>query len=132
MTAHFNSKAIQIIRDKIVSENKKITVVPGKCRWNYRCHMNAVHESIKHKHKKIAMVMYMYENGTPIIHFVNYKKGKFIDNTLGEWCVEYQYYLIKFIEKEDFFNVGDIFDKYRDHLQNCLTPLTKFFNNETF
>lgn len=132
MTSHFSLKAARIIRDKIISENKKIKVKPGKCRWNYRCHLNAVHEATKHRHKKIAMVMYMFDNGTPIVHFINYKKGKFIDNTLGEWCVQYDYYFIKFIDEEEFMNVGNIFDKYRAHLQDCLPPLTKFFNNESF
>lgn len=128
---YFNKKAEEIIRNKIVSEHNCIKVFPGKCRWNFRCSFNAVHEAIRKGDKKIAMVVY-FDRDYPIIHFINFRKGKYIDNTLGEWTSRYEYYLIKFIEKEDFWNVNYIFDKYRETLQNYLPFWTRIFNNQTF
>lgn len=115
---------------KYVKENRKlIKVRGGKCRYNYRCQNNAVHEAIENNEKKIAMCIYIH-NDYPIIHFINVnKKGKFIDNTLGHWCTQYDYYLIRYIEKSDFFKVGEIFDLYRIELRNKLRFFTKLLSN---
>lgn len=128
---HFNKKAEKIIRSKIISEHNCIKVKPGKCRFNYQCSYNAVHEAVRKGDKKIAMVVYFVE-GYPIIHFINYKKGVYTDNTLGEWSSQYEYYLIRFIGKDDFWNVNYIFDRYRDNLKNCLPFWTRIFNTNTF
>lgn len=131
MMHHFNRKAESIVRSKIISEHNCIKVFPGKCRWNFRCSNNAVHEAIKKGDKEIAMVMY-FDGGCPIIHFINFRKGKYIDNTLGEWTSQYEYYLVRFIGKEDFWNVNYIFRKYRETLQNYLPFWIRIFSNQTF
>ena len=127
----FNDKARNIIKNKIISEHNKIEVKPGKCRWNFRCSFNSVHEAVRKKEKKVAMVMY-FDGDHPIIHFINYKKGLYTDNTLGEWSCQYEYYFIKFITKEDFWNINHIFTKYRNTLQNYLPFWIRIFNTETF
>lgn len=131
MISLFNNKAERIIRSKIYSEHNCIKVKAGKCRWNFRCSYNAVHEAIKNKDSKIAMVVYIVE-GCPIIHFINYKNGVYTDNTLGEWSIKYEYYLIKFINKDDFWNVNYIFDRYRDTLQNYLPFWVRILSTNTF
>ena len=90
-----NKKLLQIFYDEILSTKDRIKVKSGKCRYNHNCHYNAAHEAIKHKHKSIAMVVYMVNGRVdPVIHFVNYNKGKYTDNTLGEWSSQHEYYLI--------------------------------------
>lgn len=116
-----NLEAQQQIYDHIVSKYNKIKVKSGKCRYNFRCQMNAVHEAKKHKHKKIAMCVYMDEGTYPIIHFINYHKGKFIDNTLGEWSSQYDYYFIRWIEDEDMWNVNHVFTAFRTELRKKLS-----------
>jgi hypothetical protein len=86
--------------------------------------MNAVHEAVKNKDKKIAMCVYM-DGGQPIIHFINYRKGKFIDNTLGEWSRRYNYYFIKFIDKENFWDVNVFFTAFNNDIGRKLNWWTR-------
>lgn len=129
---YFNEKAKREIIEYLELTRKPIKVKSGKCRYNFRCQMNAVHEAINNKEKKIAMCIYIHDN-YPIIHFINVdKRGKFIDNTLGNWSVKYDYYLIRYIKKKDFYDIDDIFTEYRKEIRTYLSPLTKFFSNVTF
>lgn len=127
----FNKKAESIITDKILSEHNLISVKSGKCRWNLRCHNNAVHEAIRKGDDNIAMVIY-FDGSCPIIHFINYRKGKYIDNTLGEWSQRYEYYFIKFIPKEDFWNVYTFHNTYRRQLRRYLPLFVRLFSNISF
>lgn len=113
-----NDKAKQIFYNHIIANYKAIEVKSGKCRLNL-CQVNAVHEAKKCKHKKIAMCVYMDET-FPIIHFLNYNKGKYTDNTLGQWSKCYKYYFIKWIDKNDMWDIGTIFEALRKDLKNML------------
>jgi hypothetical protein len=115
-----NYEAQREIRNKIVAEHNLIEVKPGKCRYNFKCQMNAVHEADKKGDKKIAMCVYL-DNGYPIIHFINYRKGKFVDNTLGQWSTLQKYYFIKWIHEDEFWNVDNIFGSYRKELRKSLS-----------
>lgn len=116
-----NLEAQQVIYDHIISKYNSIKVKAGKCRFNYKCQMNAVHEAKKHKHGKIAMCVCMDDGVYPIIHFINYSKGKFIDNTLGEWSSQHKYYFIRWIGDEDMWDVDIIFTAFRRELRNNLS-----------
>ena len=132
--ADFNNERVaKIVYDKIVSEHDKIDVFAGKCRYNFRCSYNAVHDAIKKGDDKIAMVMYM-DNGRvdPTIHFINYRKDKFIDNTLGEWSQLNDYYFIKWIEKSDYWDVNRIFGSYRKNLRDSLSWWLRLTSDVTF
>ena len=110
-------KSNKIILNYILNNLKEIKVKSGKCRYNFRCHLNSVHEAINKKQNKIALCFYIDED-QPIIHFLNVdKKGKFIDNTIGNWSKKYKYYFVRFINKEDFFSIDDIFTNYREELR---------------
>lgn len=124
----YNIKAREEIIDYIKGNFSSIEVRPGKCRYNFRCHDNAVHEASKKNHKKIALCVYI-DNGWPIIHFINYNKKKFRDNTLGQWASQYEYYLIRFIEAKDMWNVHHIFEEYRKELGRKLNWKTRILSN---
>ncbi len=126
-----NLEAQQVIYDQIISKYNRIEVKPGKCRYNFKCQMNAVHEAKKHKHKKIAMVVYMDDGTYPIIHFVNYHKGVFTDNTLGQWSSQHDYYFIRWIEDRDMFYVDTIFTAFRRELRNNLSWWLKLTSDYT-
>jgi hypothetical protein len=128
-----NDKVLRSVYDKIISEHKKIDVISGKCRYNFRCQMNAVHEARRKGDKKVAMVMYMDDRKIyPIIHFINYRKGKFVDNTLGEWSQCHDYYLIKFIKEDEFWDINHIFTSYRSKIRNSLSWWMKITSDEAF
>lgn len=110
-----NNIARKEIRNYIISKYNKIEVKAGKCRYNFRCHNNSVHEAKRHKHKKIALVVYV-DGDYPIVHFVNYKKGKYVDNTLGEWTTQVDYYFIKWIDDKDMFDIFTIFNAFKREL----------------
>lgn len=104
------------ITEYIMSNYQKVKIKPGKdIKFNYVCHKNSAHIANLKGHKKIAMVVYI-EGGQPIIHFVNYKRGKFIDNTLGYFCPE-EAHFIRYINKEDFLKVDTIFSNFRKELR---------------
>jgi len=127
-----NDKARKIIKGMVIANHQKIKVSPGLCRYNFRCHMNAVHDAIDKKQNEIAMCIY-FDDNYPIIHFLNVdKKGKYIDNTLGNWASTYDYYLIRHIEKDSFFQVNEIFSKYRKELRNRLPFFVRMLSNCEF
>lgn len=45
-----------IIKAYVRNRYEKITVKPGACRYNFRCHLNSVHEAIEAKQKRVALV----------------------------------------------------------------------------
>ena len=117
-----NDKVERMFYDEIVSTKERIEVEAGKCRYNFRCHMNTAHEALENKHDTFAMVVYMDSKKVdPIIHFVNYHDGKYVDNTLGQWAKEHEYYLIRHISSEDFTNVEYIFKAYRRTIRKNLS-----------
>ena len=120
-----SEKASAKLRDHIISQHERIEVISGKCRFNYRCQMNAVHEAVISGEDKIAMAIYF--DGTPIIHFLNVDaEGNYTDNTLGIWSSRYTYYLIDLIDKDEFFNVNHHFGEYRKLLRRKLGWLRLF------
>ncbi|MCK5017295.1 MAG: hypothetical protein KAS32_09490 [Candidatus Peribacteraceae bacterium] len=127
-----NDKARLETISHIRATKNKIGVRSGKCRFNYRCQYNAVHEAINKKQKRIAMCVY-FDEDYPVIHFVNVnKKGKFTDNTLGNWAQQYEYFLIKYIDDVDYFNIDNVFIKYRKELKKQLSFFTSLFSDVEF
>jgi len=115
-----NYKAQQEIANYTIANYKKIEVKAGKCRFNFKCHYNSVHEAKKNKHKKLAMCIYL-DDGYPIIHFINYNKGKFVDNTLGEWSSRVDFYFVRWITDEEMWKVDTIFTAFRKELRKSLS-----------
>lgn len=125
----FHIKARKIICDIVINDFKPIKVKSGKCRYNYKCHKNAVHEAINNKEEFLAMCFYI-DDGYPIIHFLNInKKGKYIDNTLGHWSKNIDFYLIKKINKKDFFMIDNIFSTYREEMKTKIPWYIRWFTN---
>ncbi len=56
----------------------------------------------------------------------------YIDNTLGHWVKIYDFYLIKYINKNDFFNVDTIFTEYRKEIQTKLPLYIQILTNCKF
>ncbi len=125
-----NHKAEKEIYNHTISKYSKIIVKSGKCRYNYRCQLNAVSDAKKYKHKKLAMCMCI-DNGSCFIHFVNYKKGVYTDNTLGAWSCQYDYYFIKWIKDEDMWDIDHIFTCFRRELRNNLSWWIKLTSDFT-
>lgn len=124
-----NDKARREICSHIISKYNKIEVKPGRLLFNFRCHNNAVHFAKKGKHKKLVMCVYIEDNTYPVVHFINYKKGVFTDNTLGEWTTQFDYYFIKWIEDDEMWNIFDIFDAFKCELGNTLNWWTRLTSN---
>lgn len=117
----------------ILKTMPKINVKSGNCRYNFRCHYNSVHEALNNNDEKIAMVFYFIGTNKPILHFVNVdKNGIFTDNTIGRWSEIYDYYLIKYIKKEKFFNIDNIFANYRKKLKEYLPFYVRILSDIEF
>lgn len=128
-----NNKVQKLFYDEIISTKERIEVKPGKCRYNFRCQMNAVHEAVENDHEKLAMVVYLHDcKCDPIIHFINYHNGEYVDNTLGQWSKNHEYYLIKYVTKDDFFNINYIFDSYRNTIRKQFSWWYRITSDITF
>ena len=50
-----NDKVERMFYDEIVSTKERIEVEAGKCRYNFRCHMNTAHEALENKHDTFSL-----------------------------------------------------------------------------
>jgi len=119
-------------RDIIVSHARatltKIPVESGACRYNFRCHNNAVNDALNNNQDSIAMCIYIDE-GYPVIHFINIDNdGIYTDNTLGRWSETVEYFLVKKIPKVDFFTVSTVFSAYRKELKRKIPFVIRILN----
>jgi hypothetical protein len=123
----FIKQAQKFLLNYIYNNYKNINVKSGNCRYNYKCQMNAVHEAITHNQDYIAVVFYI-DNNEPILHFINVNKyDEFFDNTLGVWSSKYDYYLIDYIYKSEFFEVNDYFIDLRIKFNKMLPFYLRYF-----
>ena len=126
MVMSLKDKSDRLILEYIISTYPRIKVNPGSCRFNLRCADNSVHEAIQNSDDCIAMCFYI-DRGQPIIHFINCSKGEFIDNTLGNWASQYEYYMVKNISSEDFYNVHEIFLAFRNKVRKMIPFYIRWF-----
>lgn len=123
----FESKAKKQIINYLTGCKTKIDVISGECRWNYMSHKNSVHEAVINKHDEIIMCVYV-SGDYPIIHFINRDKdGCYVDNTLGQWSTQYDYYFIKAISSDDFFDIDKIFYACRKEIRKELSWFVRLF-----
>lgn len=124
---YFEKKAHKFFVNKILNNLDKIEITPGTCRYNFNCHKNAVHEAIINDDKFIIAGFYLA--GTqPILHFTNFRQGKFIDNTLGVHALNHKHYIWKRIYKKDFNRIDLVFSELRKELRNELPWYLKLFS----
>lgn len=127
-----DKKSTQRIKHHVISTGEKISVKSGRCRYNFRCQMNAVNDALSSNQPTVGMCVCINKDSC-FIHFVNISKnGSFIDNTLGQWSIKYDYYLIKTIKKVDFLDINDIFMKYRKDLHQKLPIYLRMVNTVEF
>ena len=108
----------------------EIQVQAGLLRYNYMCHFNATHDAINNFDNRIALCVVIDNNRLPVIHFINVgDDNTFVDNTYGHWNTLYRYYLIKYIDKPDFFDVDKIFLDYRNEIRNELPLYLSLFSD---
>lgn len=125
---YLDKKVREFLVDWTRNELPRIKVKSGVCRYNFRCHNNAVHDALDDGEDQIAMVIYIDED-YPIVHFINLNsEGEYTDNTLGRWSEKMEYYLVRKIDKEDFFNIYTIFNSYRKHLRSKVPLRIRLFS----
>jgi hypothetical protein len=120
---YFLKKAQDVVIDHVKTNYQLASVKPGKCRYNFYCHANAVHDALKKDQQRIGLVVYI-EGNAPIVHFVNEAKaGEFKDNTLGYWSGGCKYYFIRWISRGEY---NDVF-KIRDTLSKQFKKLIPWY-----
>jgi myo-inositol-1-phosphate synthase len=111
----------------------RVEVIPGVGMFNQRCHLNAVDHALKNKQEKIALVIYMNKRTKePFIHFVNVTEGGvLVDNTKGEWSSQYDYWMVRYLSKKEFFNVIPIFQSFRNEMKHNVNFFLRLFSRYT-
>jgi len=119
------------IKDEINVLYPEIKCIAGEIRFNYKCHLNSVHEAVKNNHKEIALVIQTENGCDPIIHFVNYDGKQYIDNTWGYWTKVCKYNLIRKVPKREFDEVSRILGDTKKYFKNKATFFEKLFHDLT-
>ncbi len=122
------------IRKYIKATFKKIDVKAGKCRFNFRCQLNAVHEAIENSEDKVALIIYINKGSSEcIVHFVNVdENGIFTDNTLGHWSKCQDFYFIKYIDEKNFFSINNVLIEYKKFFRKQLNIVTRILSDVEF
>lgn len=103
----------------------------GTGLFNYRCHQTSVQYAIDNPKAKVYMCLTI-DGNQPFLHFINKIGNKYIDNTLGYEYTDYEYRIIRKINKNEYHDIVDIFVKTRNHLFNINTNwLEKLLTNST-
>ena len=93
----------------------------GNIIYNYRCHLNAI-QTVKEGKADEVYLCVTIENNYPIVHFINKKGDKFMDNTLGWTYENIDYYIIRKINSDEYKNITDI-------LVQAQRTLTRLYTN---
>lgn len=126
-----NPQAQREVAGRVRALYEKIDVHPGRCRFNFRCHNNSVHEAIENDQDRIAQVVYI-ENDYPVIHYVNVDEdGRLIDNTLGHNIADKDFYMVKLVWRDEFSNIHVLHEEMRNEFRRSLSPLNRIFSDYT-
>ena len=125
---YFTKKFKEKIIHYMMNNYKKIDVEPGAINYYLKCHLVSTHYAIKNGDKELALVLSLNKNNNwPVVHFINYNGNNFIDNSYGHLNLIYDYYLIKMITKDQFFNTSNILIRYQKKFSNMSNFLEKIF-----
>lgn len=86
----------------------KSEMLLGKGLFNNKCQWNAVQRVKDGKCQEVYLCVCISDTEFPIIHFINKKDDKYIDNTLGFKYEEYRYYIIRKIDESEYFKTNEI------------------------
>lgn len=78
--------------------------------FNFQCFDNAVQWVVEHPEYAVSEVIYLDEE-YPILHYVNSKKGKLYETTLGYRTPQLEYYVIREIDVADYPNIRKEFNR---------------------
>ena len=107
---NYKDRVVKRIVEHVKSNYQKINkndMQLGDLYFNYRCHMNAVQYIKTNKADEVYLCVYIEDN-YPIVHFINKKEDKYIDNTLGWYYEQLDYYIIKRVSEEEYINIWDL------------------------
>lgn len=127
----FRDAADKFIAEYVRKTYRKIDVKSGGYMLNHKCHLNAVNYAVEKKESNIVLCVTLF-NDEPNIHFINFTKYKYVDNTLGQWSATYDYYLVRFIAENEYYSIVDVFSKYRAELNRCLPWYLRLFGEYKF
>jgi len=125
----YKDNLIDKINMYIKTNYKKINhkdMVLGDSYYNRRCHLNAVQYIKQDKAEEVYLCIYI-DNGQPIVHFINKKDDKYIDNTLGWLYEQMEYYIIKQVNETEYNNIWNLLKETKESLTNLYTSsFTRF------
>lgn len=96
--------------DYIRSRYTQVEVKPMAGIYNYKCFYNAVEFSRKQKIRCDVYECIYIDGGVPILHYVNFKNGVYLETTLGYLCERYEYYILRRIPKSDHLKIDREFE----------------------
>lgn len=86
----------------------------GAMRYNYKCHLNAVHEQHVDSSLGIFLVYSIDAEDFGFLHVINRTTaGRYVDNTLGADSFRHQHFYIKEILPDNYQNIERWFQTIR-------------------
>lgn len=120
----FNKYFGRKVRNKIINYvkinynkiDKEKDMILGDSYYNRKCHLNAVQYVKQNKADSVYLCIAIDNCDFPVVHFINKKDNKYVDNTLG-WTYEYgDYYVIRKIDNSEYKDIDNILGDTKDML----------------
>jgi hypothetical protein len=132
--SHINKKKIEyLINIDGVIKIKKIHMVLGNYLLNSRCHENAVQKVMEKKATSVIFCMLHNKKTKELFaHFINKKKDKYQDNSLGYLHKNFDYYYIGKVHKKEYDSIIPIMISFKEKIYKVATTKLErlFFNRE--
>lgn len=93
---------------EITQNYEPIEVHPGDGFFNNRCQLNAIQASYNTGAEAFLCVIVGRNRQDIYIHFINRYLGHYYDNTLGFLSKNYDYYIIRKIREDEYYNTDNI------------------------
>lgn len=119
----YKDNLIDKINTYVKTNYKRINsndMILGDSYYNRRCHLNAVQYVKQDKAKEVYLCVYI-DNGQPIVHFINKKDDKYIDNTLGWLYEQMEYYIVKQVNETEYNDIWELLKVTKESLTNLHT-----------
>lgn len=88
----------------------------GSLNYNYKCHLNTVQKAYESEEEVYLCIAISKNDKEPIIHFINKKDNLYADNTWGWLYKEYDYYIIRKVDKTEYSEIGNLLSVTRNSL----------------
>lgn len=131
MRAWIKERAQKRLNRRLRARYQQIEVQPeGRGLFNFRCHDNVVEHVRVNPSRALTICEVIYiDQDSPTLHYVlrDEAAGTYTDPTIGWWCEQAEFYLIRDLLPDDHKRIHSEFERsLKDWTHEFVGPLTRF------